>query len=201
MGARFNQNILGAARRLKDQRTDATGSGDTDVNGNSFRYSSVLLSEYQNRAIKDIVEESLASLGRNQFQKVMPEMVQQQGLQLSAGGSTATRPSDCLSILEMVEPAGIRTRIDVDVLKITNQLDQLNSVDSTDLWYVDGGTDILFYPPVTSTAPSMRYVRVHPTLDATSNTDILLNPSWDGKIVDRMVDLALKDTFAQAPKQ
>ena len=59
---KFNTNIINAARSLKDRRTDPSVAGDTGM-----RYTSALLSYYQNKAVRAFIAEQLAALGVTAF--------------------------------------------------------------------------------------------------------------------------------------
>ena len=83
----FNLNILSAARKLKDARTTADASSDTGK-----RYSSALLSDYQNRAVRDLLTETYAKLGAD-FGSAIPEYMKTSGALSLVSGSVA-KPSD-----------------------------------------------------------------------------------------------------------
>lgn len=92
---KFNNNILLAARRLKDRRTDASVNGDTGQ-----RYSSALLTNYQNKAIKELLREKFAEIGAAEFMRAFPELVKTSGvLTLTAG--VVAKPSDAFLVIDL----------------------------------------------------------------------------------------------------
>lgn len=201
MATRFNQNILDAARRLKEARTDATSSGDTEM-----RYSSALLTTYQNRAILDVVKSVFEKVGRLGFSTVMPEMVKGNltaslTSPIGGGAGVFSMPVDAWTFLEVFDLTGskIVKRIDADVVKVINSLDPLLVPSATQPIYYETMGTLVTYPALTSVVG--RYIFVHPTMTTASTTDIYINPSYDGEIVDRMVQAGLQDTYKEAPKQ
>jgi hypothetical protein len=94
---RFNSNILAAARRLKDERSSASPTDDT---GHVF--SSALLSEYENRSVRDVLKKVYDDLGEKAFGNVFPEYMLTSGaLNLSAGA--LVKPADCWHVVDLVK--------------------------------------------------------------------------------------------------
>jgi hypothetical protein len=149
---RFNTNIIVAAQRLKSPRTDATTTGD--VTG--ARYTSVLLSRYQNRAIREIILKKIEELGER-FASVLPEYVATSGAITTPSSGIFTKNADVISFLELVSSSIVFQRVSVDVLKIAMGQDYV---------YRDGGQ---FYEegrqvkliPATQTTVTGRYVKQH----------------------------------------
>lgn len=90
---KFNAIILAAARRLKTPRAAAT----TDVEP----YTSAILTEYANRAVRDMLTEHLKGMGEARFAEFFPEYVKESGALALSTGVTA-KPSDALLVLDVV---------------------------------------------------------------------------------------------------
>jgi len=93
--SRFNANIIEAANRLQDARTDALASGDTNM-----RFTSAQLQRYQNRAVKDLVRDTFLQLGRKGFAELMPELVRESGV-LTLASNEVALPSDAWHFLDL----------------------------------------------------------------------------------------------------
>jgi hypothetical protein len=93
---RFNNNILAAARRMKDVRATANASDDTGK-----RYTTAIWTEYQNRAIKDLILETYLA-GPKQFPDVMPEIVKTSAnITITAG--VGDFPSDAWLFIDLAK--------------------------------------------------------------------------------------------------
>lgn len=87
----FNNNILAAARRLHDQRDDPTQNGDV-VNNNTLRYNSAILTEYENRAVRDLFKDKFLQL-QEKVAGLFPEYLRTSGsLNLTPGSGWASVP-------------------------------------------------------------------------------------------------------------
>ena len=96
MTSRFNSNILTAARRLQDARSDASANGDA-----GRRYKSIIWQDYENRAIREIIFETFKSLGVN-FGGLIPEYMKTSGT-LTVSGAKTVRPTDSWIVTELVD--------------------------------------------------------------------------------------------------
>ena len=118
---RFNNNILEAARRLKDKRTMPDASDDTGK-----RYTSAILSIYENRAVRDIVKENFKQLGPK-FGTILPEFVKTSDAFVIPTSGLITKAADQWFFLELATSDGLVrfSRIEEDVLKVSGGLDKL----------------------------------------------------------------------------
>jgi hypothetical protein len=92
----LNNLILATARKLKDERTSAASSDDT-----GHVYSSALLTEYANRAVRNYLAAELNSLGIKAFARKYPEYVKQSSALSLSSGSVA-KPADALFVFDLV---------------------------------------------------------------------------------------------------
>ena len=90
-----NSIILVAARRLKDARTSAGSSSDTGA-----VYTSAILSDYCDRAVREFLKEKLLTLGKEEFARQFPEYIKTSTTLTLAAGSVA-KPSDCWFVLDL----------------------------------------------------------------------------------------------------
>jgi hypothetical protein len=99
---RFNANILAAARRLNDPRTDASSVGDTGK-----RYTSALLTDYQNRVVLEIVQQSIKEFESSPglVLVLFPEYAKQSGV-LTLVSNAVAKPSDAIAITELMKSDG-----------------------------------------------------------------------------------------------
>ncbi|HMD14791.1 MAG TPA: hypothetical protein VKI62_09215, partial [Bacteroidota bacterium] len=84
---RFDANILAASRRVQQIRVDPTSNGD-----GVFTFKSVDWQNYQNRAIRDIITQSYASL-KFRFGDIIPQYVVESTPKSVSAGSVVM-PSD-----------------------------------------------------------------------------------------------------------
>ncbi len=91
---RFNSIIVAAARSLQAERTTAGPSGDSAANG----FTSAVLSDYANRAVRDFIRDTFAQLKEN-FGNLIPEYVKRATLTLVAG--VAALPSSAWLVLDV----------------------------------------------------------------------------------------------------
>jgi len=91
---RFNANILAAAGRLKDRRTDPSATGDANM-----RFSSDRLADYQNKAIKDIIVQQYGQLGPK-FADVFPELIRTFSPLTTDVTGIVALPMDCWKVIE-----------------------------------------------------------------------------------------------------
>lgn len=94
---RFNANILVGARRLKAPRTLATN----DV----LPYTSAILADYQNRAVLDILRQTLQAAGARETALLFPEYVKPSGV-LTLVANAVAKPTDALAIVELMKSDG-----------------------------------------------------------------------------------------------
>lgn len=92
----LNAIILAAARKLKDQRSSA-GAGDDS----GKRYVSALLTEYANRAVRDLIRE-LFEVYRERIGDVLPEYMKTSGT-LSLTNGVVTPPPDLWYAMDLVK--------------------------------------------------------------------------------------------------
>jgi hypothetical protein len=97
---KFNNNILEAAARMKDARTTAASSDDTNK-----RYTSAMWTRYQNRAIRDFLLEWFQKIGPDEFQNLFPEYIKTGSPLTLSSGSVAT-PADAFVVTELKNSAG-----------------------------------------------------------------------------------------------
>ena len=90
---RFNANLLAAARRLQDERALATDNG--------LRYSSELLSFYQNASIRDIIREMWVQHGVGVVRS-LPEMINRVGPLAIDGDGMGSVPSGSYQIISLI---------------------------------------------------------------------------------------------------
>jgi len=93
----FNLNILAAARKRLDKRSSAGPGDDT-----GHVYSSGLWSEYQNRAVRDILKLLYDSVGEKDFGNIIPEYMVTSG-SLSLVGGVFAKPADCWHVVDLVK--------------------------------------------------------------------------------------------------
>jgi hypothetical protein len=94
---RFNANIIEAAARLQAARTSAGVDGDI---GAAAKWNSALLTRYQNRAIRDLLKETLQSAGPRGFAEAIPEYMKTSSVLTLIGGIVA-KPLDSFFIVEL----------------------------------------------------------------------------------------------------
>jgi hypothetical protein len=192
---RFNRNLLAAARRLKDQRTDPTSSGDV-----AMRYSSALLTYYQNRAVSDVFQSAIKN-GKDLVDELVPESIFFRTVETQSG--IADIPDDIFELLEVSSATAPLTRyhhLVGDIAKVEDGGDPLFLQGYTPYWFLSGGS-LYIRPWEALNLVIIRYIKDPGDITVNGSSDLSLLPKWDGQIVDRMVELALKDTFAQVPAQ
>jgi hypothetical protein len=94
----FNSVLRAVARRLKAERTLATDDAGA--------YTSVLLTEYVNRAIKDLLIDKYLQLGDDRFRTLFPEYVKTSGA-LTLSGGVVAKPNDAFVITNLSTSGGI----------------------------------------------------------------------------------------------
>lgn len=94
---KFNANIIEAARRLKSARTSAGPSEDS-----TKKYSSALLTQYENRAVRDLLKELYEALGDKGFGDVVPEYIATSPALTLASGIVA-KPADAWHITDLLK--------------------------------------------------------------------------------------------------
>ncbi|GEM_PF-6769254 len=163
---RFNNNILLAARRLQDVRTDPSPTGDS-----GRRHKSALLQDYQNRAIREIIFDAYKSLGRG-FGSMIPEYVRTSGI-LTVSGAQATRPADSWIVTELIDSAKTLKFVpisDDEVFDVTVGKRTLIVPSNSRPCFYQEGDKVVILPSSTSiTGVIARYIRVH--------QDIVVNTS------------------------
>ena len=95
---KLNTVILATARRLKAPRTLATDDAGS--------YTSLLLTEYVNRSIKDLLLDKYIQFGDKAFRELFPEYVKTSGSLTLTSGVTA-KPSDCFVVTDLVDSTGL----------------------------------------------------------------------------------------------
>lgn len=93
---KFNNILLAGARRLKDARTDPTPNGDANA-----RYTSVQLTEYANRSVRDYLVAKLVELGPDGFADKYPEYIKTSGVLTLAAGAVA-KPADAIVVADLM---------------------------------------------------------------------------------------------------
>jgi hypothetical protein len=179
---RFAANILKAALRLHDQRTDPTALGD-----DGMRYSSALLSSYQNQAIRDLIKDTYASIG-DKIDGLMPEIVSEvNGVVLTNGNGPL--PSNVWLVLEAGadDYSWYGWKIQSNPLKVKTSRDAL--VTPTLLkpaWYQKGR--YIQFLPTTRTGPVSVWAIENPA-------DISLASTTDFNYVDIITGATLNGNF------
>lgn len=162
----FNNNILRAAKILKEARTLATDDGD--------RYSSAMLADYQNRAVRSLITEMVESLGVPMFADKFPEYIATSGVLTLVSGLVAL-PSDCYRVID-VAVDDYSTYFDAldqaDVVSVKTGRDGLVvPVFAEPVHYQEGSR--LYTLGITSGTIVVRYIRLHvdmsPITAATGN--------------------------------
>lgn len=185
---RFGANILHAARKLHDNRAVAEASGD-----GTLRYSSAILCQYQNLAIRDIIREQYLQ-HQEKLIKVMPEMViESADITLSSG--LGTLPTDCWVVLEAAKSdySIYYTKIDQDVLKVKASRDPLLAPSSSKPAFYQIGLQIQVLPTSVTGPARAFYVRQPADVATDAAGEVPLANVWDGEIVRRMVQYGLAD--------
>jgi hypothetical protein len=156
----LNTLIRAAARKLKDERTSPASSDDT-----GHVYSSALLTEYANRAVRDFLRDSFKALGKDRFAELFPEYIKQSGVLTLASG-LAAKPSDAFLVIDLFvsdlslkfDPLGESKVAQVQVSDAG--LDNASATHPK-FWDEDGSIKTL---GVTSGSVIARYISIHPDL-------------------------------------
>jgi hypothetical protein len=158
MTARFNQNIIVAANRVQDRRTDPSALGDT-----GRRYKSLDWQAYQNRAIREIIFDTFKALGAK-FGNMVPEYMRTSG-DLPVIANRTVRPVDAWIVTEAMDTAH-KARVQVlgddeiiDVIVGKNTL--ITPTDKRPVLYQEGDGLIILPKPTAITAIVARYIKVH----------------------------------------
>jgi hypothetical protein len=188
---RFDANVIAAARRLHDKRTDATSSGDTGM-----RYTSALLAAYQNNAIRDIVRDTYKALGPG-IKTAMPEMLSlKEGAQPSSGIvsiSTTTwmvlEVQNSAKTVRPFQPLG-----NADFLTVRSGFHPIIKPSATVPYFTQIGQK-LYLLGLTGSDVDIVAVRNHVDIVPGQSTgdDIQLAPMWDSEIIERMAAFGLAD--------
>lgn len=135
---RFNANILTAAARLQDRRTDPTSAGDAGMTFISSR-----LAGYQNEAIRDMVLEMYKSLG-SKIVDVIPELVKESSVLTLVGGEVA-KPSDAWMFLDLRtdDELIVFTKLTKEIGRVKAGKTILNPDDDPVFWESDGKLFVL----------------------------------------------------------
>jgi hypothetical protein len=152
---RFNNVILAAARRLQDGRSSAGSDG--------VRYTSALMAEYANRALREIGRGLWERYGEK-VAEAAPELVKESGaLTLSAAGVVAL-PADVLAVLEVAEADYGLTLFRVPqsrILSVKAGKDGAIVPSVTrPVWWIEG-TDLHVLPVTYQETVVVRYVMEH----------------------------------------
>lgn len=157
----FNNNVLAAARRLKDART-----GPTSIDDTGKRFSSALLSEYENRAVRDMIRANYQQL-QNKIATLFPEYMKiSASTNLIAGTSYASIPipSDCWYATDVsyANYSGKFYRVPQDRIEtVKNGQDPLIVPSTTrPVWWQENNL-ICVLPASLSSAIIIRYLKVH----------------------------------------
>jgi hypothetical protein len=188
---RFGANIITAARRLHDNRTYAeSNSGTYDV---GMRYSSDILRQYQNMAIKDIIRD-LYQKFLDKVDHVIPEMISESAdITLTAG--LGDLPTGTWIVLEAAKSdySLYYTKIDANPLKVRASRDPLLTPSASKPVFYQIGLKIQVLP-TSVTGPAHTWSLMVPADTALDSAgEVQLATVWDGEIVRRMVDYGLQD--------
>ena len=156
----LNSLILATARKLKDARTNPSSVGDT-----GRVYSSAVLTDYANRAVRDFLRDALKSLGPKLFAETFPEYIKTSSTLTLAAGSVA-KPTDALFVIGLMksdltlnfEPVKAEELASV----LTGAAGLLNASATQPLFYDEAGN--IKTLGVTTGDVIARYIRVHPDL-------------------------------------
>lgn len=185
---RFGANIMTAARRLHDARTAPESSADS-----TNRYTSDLLRQYQNTAIRDIIREQYLQF-KNKLMQILPEMVfESADITLSSG--LGTLPTDCWVVLEACKSdySVYYTKIDQDVLKVKASRDVMLAPSASKPAFFQTGLSIQVLPTSVTGPAHAFYVRQPADVALDSTGEVPIANVWDGEIVRRMVEYGLAD--------
>lgn len=199
MATRFDSNILMAARRLHDERSDATSGGDGNL-----RFTSALLVKYENQAIRDITKEQYLKFLDN-FRSVMPEMVKLSAAitpTYVASIGEAVVPTDCWIALEVAKSdlSLYYNYFTKDPLKVQVGRDPFVVPTTTKPFWTqetktDGTRIVKTFGPTAGDVKIYYVVQMTDMIAGAGQTvDIPLSPVWDGEIIERMVAFGLADS-------
>jgi len=187
----FDQNILAASRRLQDLRTDPSPAGDP-----GHRYTSALLTYYQNAAVRDLLTETLKAKG-DDIGSIFPEYMKS-AQQALTSNSFAT-PTDLWLLTQMTIPA---TGVNVypikqdEVLFVTQGLNPLIQLTANNPGFYQEGQSVILYPAATypqTNSVQLRYFINYVDIVQGSDADLAINRVWWTEVVNRMVKLAVAD--------
>lgn len=196
---RFNKNIIECSRLLSDERTDATAAGDTGKT-----YKSVVLSGYQNRAIRQLIRETYYPDGINpnplKMQTDLPEYVREATGTLSSGG--LGKAEDVWQVMEMVTVGGVVFhKLVSDILRIKVGADRNRVPSANNPYFYEEGRGVRTLG-VTSGDVLMRVIMQHQDI-APANTgdvaDLTIADIHDVYIVRKMLEFAMADTTLVSP--
>jgi hypothetical protein len=197
---RFNANILTAAKRLHDRRT-ATSADPLE---SELRYSIALMTAYQNRAIKDIVQDVYLKY-LDQMHLVMPEMLAvSAALTLTTGAVAA--PTDCWIILECAKSDFTvyfhLLGTDARLLSLGGKHPHITPSATNPYFYQENVSGVRTLKTLGLTTGDVKvfYVAVPADIAVDGASDIPLNPIWDGSIVNKMVEFGLRDAGSSIPE-
>ena len=164
---RFNANILAASRRLQQNRTQAGPAGDS---GN--RYTSARLSDYQNRAIRDLVRAGFEK-GADLFALRFPQMLKTSDLIAVDGLSTLAIPSSVWLIVDAwLESKKLKRIPDHRIADVRSGVDRLIVPSATEpAYYIENGGTYFLPAPATGNL-YYRFVQEH--------TDIVVSTAASG---------------------
>lgn len=186
---RFAANIITAARRLHDNRTVAESSGD-----GTLRYSSDLLRQYQNMAIRDLVKDLYLQHGAN-VDSVIPELVSESG-DITLTNNAGNMPADGWIILEASKNdyTLYYEKIDTNPLKVKNNRDPLIQPTASRPYFYQVGKTLQVLPVTPNLGPARIWYLQTPADTALDSVgEVALLPVWDGEIVNRMFAFGIAD--------
>ena len=186
---RFGANIITAARRLHDYRAVAESSGD-----GALRYTSDLLRQYQNMAIKDLIRETYVA-ARDQVDKILPEMVSESADITLSGGGVGTLPTGVWIVLEAAKSdySIYYQKIDQNPLKVRANRDALMVPSATKPFWYQIGTTIQILPTNVTGPIHVWALSVPPDTVLDTAGEIPISSAWDADIVRRMVEYGVQD--------
>jgi hypothetical protein len=189
---KFNSLIIEASHKLHDPRTDPSVGGDATADV----YSSVLLSSYANRAIRDLIMYEVAAGDPNKMLNQMPEYVRTSA-PIAVGAAAVPRPTDCWIVADMYIVGSKVRFFPVPPEEVVDAITGRNPIvvytDKRPGFYMEG-TDVKIVPITTTIVEVvLRYLVTPPDVVVDTTDDIPLNSDWFGKIIDRMVALGEAD--------
>lgn len=184
---KLNAIILAAARLLKTPRTDPTA----DVNP----YTSALLTEYANRAIRDLLLDNFIKLGIDAFSEAFPEYMKTTGAALVLTSGKTSKPTDAFQVVNLYNTVNFLRLEQKDVVEVKLGVHPIIIPSAVMPVFYQEGEDI-YTLGLTTGSVYARYIEVPADatpVTGTGGTDIKLNNYWHSEVISRIVNMGLAD--------